>query len=69
MGLRSASAVSRLGFVLLSPGEDRGSLLASGFLFVGATKENICGMWEREKEREREEGILKKITKAFGKHH
>lgn len=40
----SASAVSRLGFVLLSPGEDRGSLLASGFLFVGATKENICGM-------------------------
>ncbi len=50
------------GFVLLSPGEDQAFLLASGFLSVGATKKNICGMQgreteergERERERERE---------------
>ena len=44
------------GFVLLSPGEDRAFLLASRFLSVGATKENICGMQGREtgERRERE---------------
>lgn len=37
-----------VGFVLLSPGEDRAFLLASRFLSVGATKKNICGMQGRE---------------------
>lgn len=54
------------GFVLLSPGEDRAFFLASRFLPVGATKENICGM--REGEREKERGGNKKLTK-IGKHH
>ena len=50
------------GFVLVSPGEDRAFLLASRFLSVGATKENICGMQrkrERERRGERERGEKK----------
>lgn len=49
--------VQTRGFVLLSPGEDRAFLLASGFLSVGATRKNICGMQRVRarggKERER----------------
>lgn len=52
----STSAVCRLGgFVLVSPGEDQSFLFASGFLSVGASKKNICGMQGRGGEREREE--------------
>lgn len=52
-----------VGFVLLSPGEDRAFLLASRFLSVGATKKNICGMQGRERERER--GGNKIMTKEL----
>lgn len=53
------------GFVLLSPGEDRAFLLASRFLSVGATKENICGMQGRETGERRERGRKKNLTKAL----
>lgn len=54
-----------VGFVLLSPGEDRAFLLASRFLSVGATKKNICGMQGRERERERERRGNKLMTKEL----